>query len=170
MQIKQHPDISIPCPANITTNFDHLEEEKDTQSTSLPTSIAVIDNSQSLSPTIILSPHYSIPEDKAGIYGYDSQTPPTQKRCRQQVVLNTLAQKTDATTKKQLTRAMAIDRTDSSGGTYGYLFVCQLDCFCLFASRSVTLFVFTCLFASSIGGVNLHFSVNESSVDRMSVS
>ena len=115
VQIRQHPDISIPCPANITTNGRYAGQHENGQQVSTVQSSVCTKISQSQSPKITLTSHPSA-EDKTiteddghvlvSIDTDEQQTAPKQNP------------RFDSLTKKQLTRSMAIDRADSSGGKY----------------------------------------------------
>lgn len=111
VQVKQHPDFTISCPAQISTNGHPAGEFQCDQSLSiLQTSVGSKTN-QSQSPKIMLTSHLSgkekTPSEDDGqvlvTMNTDGQQPP---RC---------APWNDTLTKKQLTRSMAIERTDSSG-------------------------------------------------------
>lgn len=111
VQIKQHPDIIISCPVQISTNgHDAGQFQCDQSPSTLRTSVSR-KNNQSQSPKIMLTSHPSgrertLTDDDGQVLvaiDNDGQTPP---RCHPRV---------DTLTKKQLTRSMAIDRTDSSG-------------------------------------------------------
>ncbi|KAJ7379641.1 hypothetical protein OS493_014037 [Desmophyllum pertusum] len=112
VQIRQHPDISIPCPANITTNGRYAGQHENGQRVSTVQSSVCTKISQSQSPKITLTSHPSA-EDKTiteddghvlvSIDTDEQQTAPKQNP------------RFDSLTKKQLTRSMAIDRADSSG-------------------------------------------------------
>ena len=114
VQIKQHPDITIPFPATIPTNGRHAcEFEYGQQLSTVQTSVSSKTN-QSPSPKIMLTSHLSAEDntltedDGQGLVPVDTDGQQTVK-CNPRV---------DTLAKKQLTRSMAIDRPDSSGGKY----------------------------------------------------
>ena len=114
VQIKQHPDITISFPATIPTNGRHAcEFEYGQQLSTVQTSVSSKTN-QSPSSKIMLTSHLSAEDntltedDGQGLVPVDTDGQQTVK-CNPRV---------DTLAKKQLTRSMAIDRPDSSGGKY----------------------------------------------------
>ncbi|KAL9970282.1 hypothetical protein ACROYT_G022633 [Oculina patagonica] len=112
VQIKQHPDISIPCPANITTNGQCAGENENNQrlTTQVQASVCVKIN-QSQSPKITLTSHPSA-DDKT-VTEDDGHVVDSMETNEQQTTKHN--PRVDSLSKKPLTRSMAIDRSDSSG-------------------------------------------------------
>ena len=111
VQIKNHPDINIPCPPTLTKNGQYEFLEKDQPFSTAQTSCVI----QSQSPKITLTSHFgsaeenSLAKEEGHLFASMEFVEQESPNFNQQV---------EALTKKRLKRGMAIDRTDSSGGTY----------------------------------------------------
>jgi len=111
VQIKHHPDITIPCPSNIATNGQNASDLDSNQrlSTGQTTVCGTINQSQS--PKITLTSHSSA-DDKTPAEADDAVRVAMETNKHQ---LPKNGPRVDSLTKKALTRSMAIDRSDSSG-------------------------------------------------------
>ena len=116
VQIKQHADITIPCPANnvTVTNGQSAGENESGQRLSTVQSSVCVKISQSQSPKITLTSHPSA-EDKT-VTEDDGVALVSMETYEQQTTNN--YSRADTLSKKPLIRSTAIDRSDSSGGKY----------------------------------------------------
>ena len=114
VQIKHHPDITIPCPANIATNGQSTSDLDTNQRLSNVQTTVYGTINQSQSPKITLTSHPSA-DDKT-LTEADAAVRVSRETNKQQLPKN--GPRVDSLTKKALTRGMAIDRSDSSGGKH----------------------------------------------------
>ena len=117
VQIKHHPDITIPCPPNIATHGQCTSDLDTNQRLSTVQTTAYGTISQSQSPKITLTTHPSA-DDKT-LTEANADVRVSRETNKQQRPKN--GPRVDSLTKKALTRSIAIDRSDSSGGKYGIL-------------------------------------------------
>lgn len=115
VQIRQHPDITIPCPPNIATNGQCTGDLESNQRLSTVQTTVCGTINQSQSPKITLTSHPSA-DDKT-LTEDDGLVRVSIETNKQQQPKN--GPRVDSLTKKALTRSMAIDRSDSSGGKQG---------------------------------------------------
>lgn len=108
VQIRHHPDITIPCPAIIPKTGQYELLEKDQTFSTVQTSFAV----QSQSPKITLTSHFGSAEEKT-LTEENGHVFVSMETDQQQS--SKVNRRVDNMTKKTLTRGMAIERSDSSG-------------------------------------------------------
>jgi len=108
VQVKHHPDITIPCPPTLTKNGQYELLENDQPFSAVQSSCAI----ESQSPKITLTSHFGSVEEKT-LTDEDGQVVVSVEIDQPQS--SKVHRRVDKTIKKQLTRGMAIDRTDSSG-------------------------------------------------------
>ena len=121
VQIKHHPDITIPCPPNIATHGQCNSDLDTNQRLSTVQTTAYGTINQSQSPKITLTTHPSA-DDKT-LTEADAAVKLLRETNKQQRPKN--GPRVDSLTKKALTRGEAIDRSDSSGGKHGNLITLQ---------------------------------------------
>jgi len=111
VQIKQHPDITIPCPPNIATNGQSTSDLDSNQRLSTAQTTVYSTINQSQSPKITLTSY--LPADDKTLTEGDEALRVCMETNKQQLPKN--GPRVDSLAKKALTRSMAIDRSDSSG-------------------------------------------------------
>ena len=111
MQIRHHPDITIPSPPAITETEQLEPLEKNQSSSAVQSSCAF----QTQSPKITCTSQF-VSADQRSLSDQYALEPVPGDTDKNELLIVKRRKDTPITTRKKLTRAMAVDKAESSGG------------------------------------------------------